>query len=79
MKRKHLTVALVGFFVALLGMLWFLQGAAILRLCSLLCVANCECVTSGSEFWEEVGVITLIGGITIISAVVWRERMPMTY
>ena len=79
MKRKQLAVALVGSFVALLGLLWFLQGAAILRLCSVLCVANCECVTSGSEFWEEVGVITLIGGITIISVVVWRERMPMTY
>ena len=66
--------------MALLGLLWFLQGAAILRLCPVLCVVNCECITSGSEFWEGVGVITLVGGITIISVVVRRaghtDRIP---
>ncbi len=66
MKRKQLAIALVGFFVALLGLLWFLQGTAILHLCPVLCVTNCECVTSESQFWEAVGVVALIIGITII-------------
>jgi hypothetical protein len=76
MKRKHLTVALVGFFVALLGMLWFLQGAAILHFCPVFCVTNCGCVTSGSQFWEAAGAIAFIIGITVIGAGVRLARMP---
>jgi len=63
---KQLAVPLVGFILALFGLLWFLQGLAILLLCPILCFADCECVTSGSPFWEVIGAITFIIGITII-------------
>jgi len=75
MKRKQLAIILIGFFVALLGLVWLLQGAAILHLCPVLCVTNCECVTSGSQFWETAGAITFIVGVTIIVAGVRLARI----
>jgi hypothetical protein len=81
MKRiisKQLAVVFVGSFVALLGLLWFLQGAAILHLCPVSCVSNCECITSGSQFWEGAGAITLIIGITFIGAGVRLARKHRT-
>jgi hypothetical protein len=67
MKRKQLAAALVGVIVASLGLLWFLQGAGILRLCPVLCFLDCECVSSGSQFWEATGAIVLIVGLTMIA------------
>jgi uncharacterized membrane protein len=75
MKRRQLLIAVVGLFMAL-GLLWFLQGAAVLRICPVVCISNCECVTGGSQFWEAVGAIALIVGITIIILLVRRKRMP---
>ena len=75
---KQLAAVLVGSFVALLGLLWFLQGAAVLHICPVLCVSNCECITSGSQFWEGAGAIALIIGITIIGAGVRLARKSRT-
>jgi hypothetical protein len=69
MKRKQLVLVLAGSFVVFLGLLWLLQGAAIIQICPVLCVANCECINSGSQFWEIAGAITFIIGVTIIVAV----------
>lgn len=76
MKRKQLAAALVGVIVALLGLLWLLQGAAILQLCPVLCVMDCECVTSGSQFWEATGAIAFIIGIMIVGVSVRRVGTP---
>ncbi len=63
---KHVAVTFIGLILVALGLLWFLQGIAILSLCPVLCFADCECITGGSSFWEVVGVITLIIGIAIV-------------
>jgi hypothetical protein len=76
MKRKQLMAALVGIIVALLGLLWFLQGAGIIRMCPVLCVMDCECITGGSLFWEATGAIAFIIGIVIIGLSVRRVGKP---
>ncbi|HET7390259.1 MAG TPA: hypothetical protein VFJ51_05500 [Nitrososphaeraceae archaeon] len=68
MKLTALVLVFAGSFVVLLGLLWLLQGAAIIHICPVLCVANCECVSSGSRSWEIAGAITFVIGVTIIVA-----------
>jgi len=63
---KNFAITLIGLILAALGLLWFLQGIAILNMCPVLCFADCECLTGGSLFWEVVGGITLIIGIAIV-------------
>ena len=55
---------------------WFLQGAAIVQLCPVLCFADCTRLVSGSLFWEAVGTIVLIFGFTIAGLSVRRIRNP---
>jgi hypothetical protein len=76
MKWNYLVAALVGIVVALLGLMWFLQGAGILQLCPVLCVANCECITGGSPFWEAAGAIAFVIGILIAVVSVRGIRAP---
>jgi hypothetical protein len=70
--RSQVAAAIVGVIVALLGLLWFLQGAGILLLCPVLCFVDCECVTGGSQFWEATGAIAFIIGIMVVGASVRR-------
>jgi hypothetical protein len=63
---KHVAVTFIGLILVALGLLWFLQGIAILSLCPEVCFADCECITGGSSFWAGAGAITLIIGITIV-------------
>ena len=63
---KYVAVTFIGLILVALGLLWFLQGIAVLSLCPVLCFADCECITGGSLFWEIVGAITLIVGIAIV-------------
>jgi len=53
MNRR--VISIVGAIIALIGLVWFLQGAGILP----------GSVMSGSQFWEMAGVLTLIVGIVI--------------
>lgn len=66
MKRKQLAGVLIGVLIALLGLLWFLQGAGVILLCPVLCITNCECVTGGSPFWVVAGAIAIMIGIGIV-------------
>jgi hypothetical protein len=66
MKRRKLAAAFVGAIVALIGLVWFLQGAGMIHMCPVFCVMDCECVTGGSQFWEAAGAITFIVGVLII-------------
>jgi hypothetical protein len=63
---KQLAATLIGLILVIIGLVWFLQGAAILHLCPVLCFTDCECVTGGSPFWEAGGVIASIMGIGIV-------------
>ena len=63
---KKLVVAFVGIIAILLGLLWFLQGAAIIQMCPVLCFADCECLIGGSLLWEILGLIVLFIGIGVV-------------
>jgi hypothetical protein len=65
MKLKIIILTIVGIIIALLGLLWFLQGAAIIQMCPILCFADCECMTGGSQFWEVTGTVTFIIGLVV--------------
>jgi hypothetical protein len=66
MNGKQIAGALIGAFIAFLGLLWFLQGIGILQIRPILCVANCEEIVGGSPSWAVVGVTTFIIGIIIL-------------
>ena len=53
MKRRAFSI--VGAMIALFGLIWFLQGPAILP----------GSVMSGLQFWEKAGALTFIVGIVI--------------
>jgi uncharacterized membrane-anchored protein YitT (DUF2179 family) len=55
MRRRVLSI--VGAIVAFFGLIWFLQGAAILP----------GSVMSGSQFWEIAGAATFIVGIAVVA------------
>jgi hypothetical protein len=65
-RLKYGATTIIGIILAFFGLLWFLQGIAILNLCPVLCFADCECITGGSLLWEIAGAITLIIGIAIV-------------
>lgn len=65
MKPIRIVGVLVGAFIAFLGLLWFLQGAALIQMRPILCVANCEPIVGRSPFWAATGVIAFIIGIGI--------------
>ncbi|RNL82891.1 hypothetical protein EFW17_18190 [Halostreptopolyspora alba] len=49
-----------------LGLLWVLQGADVVRIQPVLCVAECQPITGGSLVWLTIGVLTLIGGLVLL-------------
>ncbi|HDR72707.1 MAG TPA: hypothetical protein ENN85_02140 [Methanoculleus sp.] len=70
MKLIQIVGALIGALIAALGLLWFLQGVALIQMRPILCVANCEPIVGRSPFWAAAGVIAfLIGsGVAYLSA-----------
>ncbi len=66
MNGKQITGALIGAFIAFLGLLWSLQGLGILHIRPIACVANCEEIVGVSPSWALVGVTTFIIGIIIL-------------
>jgi hypothetical protein len=62
------TIVSVIFGIALvsLGLLWFLQGADVLHLEPILCVANCEPLVGGSTNWMIAGIIATVVGALLI-------------
>ena len=53
MNRR--VISIIGAIIALIGLVWFLQGASILP----------GSVMTGSQFWEIAGALTFIVGIVI--------------
>ncbi|MCD0443899.1 hypothetical protein LO763_09705 [Glycomyces sp. A-F 0318] len=64
---------IVGLVLMLLGLLWALQGADLVRIEPILCVADCEPVTGGSTGWLIAGVASALIGLTVAAAP-WRRR-----
>jgi hypothetical protein len=63
----------VGVVLALLGLLWFLQGAGVLHVRPILCVSNCKPVTK-SAGWLVAGVVVSGAGIALAGAGAKRLR-----
>jgi hypothetical protein len=76
MKARQIVGALLGAFIASLGLLWFLQGTGILRMRPRLCIANCEEIVGPSPFWAVSGVIALIIGAIVVFVSVRGVRTP---
>lgn len=70
MKLIQIVGVLAGAFIASLGLLWFLQGMAIIEMRPILCVGNCEPIIGGSPFWAAAGAVAFIvgAGIAFFSA-----------
>lgn len=65
MKPIQIVGVVIGAFIALLGLLWFLQGAAIIQMRPILCVADCEPIVGGSPSWAAAGAVAFIIGVGI--------------
>ncbi len=73
MDLKHVVGAVVGIALAGLGLLWFLQGTGLVRICPVLCFADCECVEGGSLFWTIAGAIAFGAGAVLVRVSVRRR------
>ncbi|GAB3238727.1 hypothetical protein GCM10027447_38300 [Glycomyces halotolerans] len=62
-----------GILISLLGLLWIFQGADLVRIEPILCVADCEPVTGGSLGWLIAGIVTALIGLTLAAAP-WKWR-----
>jgi hypothetical protein len=74
MKIKQIVFLLVGIIVALLGLLWFLQGMNIIHLRPILCFADCEPIIGKSMQWQITGAVTFVVGILIIGKNIARIK-----
>ena len=71
MKALKIVLGIVFF---ALGVLWALQGADLIRIKPILCVANCEPLVGGSVTWLIVGVVAIAVGVgVLITAIRQRE------
>ena len=66
MNAKATVLTIFGVIVALLGMLWVIQGFGLIRIDPILCVADCEPITGRSVQWTVIGVIALLVGVVIV-------------
>jgi hypothetical protein len=59
---------IVGTILTALGLLWSVQGADLIQLKPILCVANCEPITGGSTLWLSIGIITTVTGLALLAS-----------
>jgi len=66
----------MGVLLTLLGTLWFLQGADLIHLKPVACVANCTPIEGGSITWLLVGLVTAASGLLVTSRCIsYLKRM----
>jgi len=75
---KKCVLVVVGTIATLLGLLWFLQGADLVRIQPIMCVADCEPITGGSLLWAVVGLIVLVIGIVTIYSSLRHSKKDKT-
>jgi hypothetical protein len=66
MNWRFLTWIVLGLALALLGLLWLLQGADLVHIRPILCIADCKPVEGGSIGWMIAGVLLVVGGTLAI-------------
>ena len=70
--RRRVAPLLFGTILALLGLLWLLQGMGMIHLRPLLCFAECEPITGTSSLWRGVGAVAFAVGVFVIGVGVRR-------
>ena len=65
---------IVGIILTALGLLWSAQGADLIQIKSILCVANCEPITGGSTLWLSIGIITMVIGLALLASLKLKHR-----
>jgi hypothetical protein len=68
MNWRALARILIGVALTLLGLLWLLQGADLLHIRPILCVANCKPLEGGSVGWMIAGALVLVVGLLVIAS-----------
>lgn len=74
MQVKTVATAAIGIPLILLGVLWFLQGANLVRMQPVLCLADCEPLVGGSVGWLIAGIVGMIAGTFLIGSSIRRAR-----
>jgi hypothetical protein len=74
MNAKNVATTTVGVGIALLGVLWFLQGADLVHMQPILCLADCEPLVGGSVGWMVAGGVGIVAGTLLIRSSVRRTR-----
>ena len=74
MNFRALARILFGVALTLLGALWLLQGADLVHIRPILCVADCKPLEGGSVGWTTAGALVLVVGVLVIASGVRRRR-----
>jgi hypothetical protein len=74
MRAKTVVTAITGVGITLLSLLWFLQGADVVHVRPILCLADCEPLVGGSVGWLIAGIIGMMTGAFLIRLSVDRAR-----
>ena len=74
MSFRTLARIVFGVALTLLGLLWLLQGADLVHIRPILCVADCKPLEGGSVGWMAAGAFVLVAGLLVIASAVRRRR-----
>jgi len=74
MDGRKVTWSVLGVVSILLGLLWFLQGADLIHIRPILCVADCRPLEGRSIGWMIAGALFLVLGVTAIRVGLRRRR-----
>ena len=74
MSVRTLARILLGAVLSLLGLLWLLQGADLVHIRPILCVADCKPLEGGAVGWMTAGALVLVAGLLVIVSAVRRRR-----
>ena len=75
MTLRTIARILFGVALMLLGLLWLLQGADLVHIRPILCVANCKPLQGGSVGWMAAGALVLVVGLLVIASGIRRRRV----
>ena len=75
MNFRALARILFGVALTLLGLLWLLQGADLINIRPILCVANCKPLEGRSVGWMTAGALLLVVGLRVITSGVRSRRV----
>lgn len=73
-NAKAAGLTTIGVIVALLGMLWLVQGLGIVQIDPILCAGDCEPITGTSVEWAVIGAIASFVGSVIVWAGLKRVK-----